>query len=175
MQGTLLQILQYNVRKDKISTLISLLEDTRVHKFDIIAVQETQQNSFIKTDYCLTTAPFYIIYSFSNKTRVYFYIHKKIHFSKQTVTVSHKDIQSLVLHYKDKSQEKKLIIHNIYNLSLFFYFTIEEDTLNTLYNQLQQKVNGHIVIKDFNLHHLMWTDIFRFTQHKSTNILINII
>ena len=38
MQGTLLQILQYNVRKDKISTLILLLEDTRVHKFNIIAV-----------------------------------------------------------------------------------------------------------------------------------------
>ena len=38
MQSTLLQILQYNVKKDKISTLISLLEDIRVHKFDIIAV-----------------------------------------------------------------------------------------------------------------------------------------
>ena len=38
MQDTLLQILQYNVRKDKIFTLILLLEDTKVHKFNIIAV-----------------------------------------------------------------------------------------------------------------------------------------
>ena len=38
MQDILLQILQYNVRKDKISTLILLLEDMRVHEFDIIAV-----------------------------------------------------------------------------------------------------------------------------------------
>ena len=41
MKDTLLQILQYNVRKDKISILVPLLEDIRVHKFNIIAVQET--------------------------------------------------------------------------------------------------------------------------------------
>ena len=38
MQGILLWILQYNVRKDKISTLVLLLEDMRVYEFDIIAV-----------------------------------------------------------------------------------------------------------------------------------------
>ena len=89
--------------------------------------------------------------------------------------MSHKDIQSLVLHYEDGSQEKKLVIHNVYNLSPFSYSVTEEGTLDTLCNQLQQEVNDHIVIKDFNLHHLMWTGIFRSTQHKSTDILIDII
>ena len=119
--------------------------------------------------------PFYIMYSLSNKIRVCFYVYKRIYFSKWTVTVSHKDIQSLVLHYEDESQEKKLVIHNVYNLSPFSYSITEKDTLNILHNQLQQKINGHIVIKDFNLHYLMWTDIFRSIQYKSTDILINII
>ena len=38
MQSILLQILQYNVRKDKISTLVLLLENMRVYEFNIIAV-----------------------------------------------------------------------------------------------------------------------------------------
>ena len=50
--------------------------------------------------------------------------------------MNHKDIQSLVLQYEDESQEKKLIIHNVYNLSPFSYSVTEEDTLDTLYNQL---------------------------------------
>ena len=69
--------------------------------------------------------------------------------------MSYKDIQSLVLHYKDRSQEKKLVIYNIYNLSLFSYSMTEEGILDTLCNQLQQKINGYIVIRDFNLHYLM--------------------
>ena len=89
--------------------------------------------------------------------------------------MSHKDIQSLVLYYEDKSQEKKLAIYNVYNLSLFSYSITKEGIFNTLYNQLQQKINSHIVIRDFNLHHLMWAGIFRSTQYKSTDILINII
>ena len=101
-------------------------------------------------------------------------MHKRIHPSKWTVTASHKDIQSLVLRYEDGSQEKKLAIHNVYNLSPSSYSATEEGTLNTLCNQLQQEVNSHIVIKDFNLHHSMWAGISRSTQHKSADILIDI-
>ena len=69
--------------------------------------------------------------------------------------MSYEDIQLLVLCYEEGSQEKKLVIYNVYNLSPSSYFITEEDTFNTLYNQLQQEANSHIVIKDFNLHYLM--------------------
>jgi hypothetical protein len=51
--------------------------------------------------------------------------------------ISHKDVQSLILKYKDGNQEKRLIIYNIYNPSLSSYSILEEDSLTIFRNQLQ--------------------------------------
>ena len=40
MSDNFLFILQYNIRKQKNTTMVSLLEDPRVREFDLLAIQE---------------------------------------------------------------------------------------------------------------------------------------
>ena len=62
MSNTTLRILQYNVNHGKDATLVPLLHDTRVHEFDILAIQEPWRNPFTTTSYNPQDSPFYLAY-----------------------------------------------------------------------------------------------------------------
>jgi hypothetical protein len=73
-----LTLLQYNVNKSRDKVLIGLLEDSRVARFDILAVQEPWRNPFNNEGYNPRNSPFYLVEKTSEKTRTAIYVNKQI-------------------------------------------------------------------------------------------------
>ncbi len=66
-------------------------------------------------------------------------------------------------------------IHNVYSAFSDSYvsrFTLS--IVKTLERQLHDS-EKHIVLKNFNLHHFLWNDFSKFTQHDATNQLLNVV
>lgn len=167
-----LRILQYNIRHGKESNIIPLLEDTRIHEFDILAIQEPWRNKYSPTSYCPSRLPFYLAYPPLEETRVCFYINKRLHPDSWTVTNHSEDIQTLTIRYGE--EQRPLRIHNVYNPSPQSYTSLAEGTLTALSEQLRHSTTENIVIGDFNLHHPLWNGPSRPTCHAAADILLDI-
>ena len=87
----------------------------------------------------------------SDKTRVYFFVNKRTALISITVTYHSTDLNILSLRLID---ERIVHIHNLYN---FCKRSGEDSVLSLLYRVLNEnKEEEHIVLGDFNLHHLKW-------------------
>ena len=85
------------------------------------------------------------------------------------------NMNTLKLKFWLKLMIKMIHIHNVYNSSLTSYVFIDNSfMLLMIERQLQIDVK-HVLMKDFNLHHSLWCDSSRFTQHATTNQLLNLI
>jgi hypothetical protein len=71
---------------------------------------------------------------------------------------------------------KMIRIHNVYN-SLFISYTSKDNwfTLSKIMRFIVETLDDHhILLKNFNLHHFFWSDLFRSMQHVATNNLLEI-
>lgn len=76
--NTILNILQYNVRKRGDAVQVPLLNDIRVQEFDIIAIQEPWRNGFAAKTYNPGNSHFHLVYCPEEATRVCLYVNKCI-------------------------------------------------------------------------------------------------
>jgi hypothetical protein len=78
---------------------------------------------------------------------------------------------------KEIEKDTKMIrIHNVYNSS-FISYTSKDNwfTLSKIMRFIVEALDDHhILLKDFNLHHLFWSDSSRSTQHVATDDLLDI-
>jgi endonuclease/exonuclease/phosphatase family metal-dependent hydrolase len=65
-------------------------------------------------------------------------------------------------------------VHNVYNVSLSFYTTRSALTIIETVKDCLNDDEEHILLRDFNLHHSLWSDTTRSTQHDATNQLLNV-
>ena len=105
-------ILQYNIRKSQSIVMIPLFQNDNILDIDIIALQEPWKNIRDQMFYHPQIDAFHLIYPEINKARVCSFINKKIKQSIWTYTVDSADVTSLHI----KLLDRKLCIHNIYNL-----------------------------------------------------------
>lgn len=73
-----LSILQYNVRNERVTTMILLLPDPKLQEYNIVAIQEPWRNPQGATILNLHRSRFHLLYRPGGDTRVCFYINKKI-------------------------------------------------------------------------------------------------
>ena len=73
-----LAILQYNIRNDKDSIMISLLADPRILQYDVLAIQKSWRNAHVSTTYNSSRSGFHLAYKSGGDTRVCFYINSRI-------------------------------------------------------------------------------------------------
>ena len=66
-------------------------------------------------------------------------------------------------------------IHNLYSSSSESYNTVKYEILISLLHQLLVWKEEYVLMKDFNLHHSLWSKIENFTVHQAADILLNII
>jgi exonuclease III len=125
------------------------------------------------TSYNPSTSPFYLAYPPFEETRVCFYVNKRLHPGKWSVTNHSKDAQTITIEIADPMR-RVIQVHNIYNPSPPSYSSTAQGTLATLRKCLQEQANDHIVIGDFNLHHPHWGGLARPTQHAAADILLDI-
>ena len=127
------------------------------------------------TSLSLMRIDFHLTYKSNVKMRMCFYVNKNIDLNEWKIELSSSDICTLKMKLWSKNEMKWIHIHNIYNSSSVLYASIDSSfTLSTAKNQLQIDVK-HVFLKNFNLHHSIWNDPTRPTQHVAVYQLLRIV
>jgi hypothetical protein len=149
-------ILQYNVRNDRVIIMISMLVDNRIKNFDIIAIQKFWRNFFDSTTLSSSQNDFYLLYRSRENTKVCFYINEKINSNNWEVKYSSANIISLIIRIHIEERSKMIHIHNIYNFSSLLYSSIKSlSMLSKIRRNLINREKYQILLSDFNLHYFL--------------------
>jgi hypothetical protein len=163
-------ILQYNVRNDRVTTMIPLLADSRIKDFDIIAIQEPWRNPSGPTTLSSSQSGFHLLYRPGGDTRVCFYVNEKINPNSWEVNYPSADMISLTMQVLIENRSEMIHIHNIYNPSPLSYSSTESPSVLPEVRRHLTGCEGHqILLGDFNLHHPLWNGPTRLTQHAAAD------
>ncbi len=170
-----LWILQYNVHKFREKMMIALLHEKKIKNYDILILQEFWWFNENFRAYCSATVDFTLK---NNENKICFYINKRIDSNIWHSTWHFKDVNTITLQTltnNTQTTQKVIHIHEAYNLSLRDYEVIhEKESLSNIEKMLHMSKEC-ILVKDFNLHHLTWEELFYSRQHLLSNDLIEII
>jgi hypothetical protein len=170
-------ILQYNVRNERIRTMISLLVDKNIQNYDVIAIQKSWRNSFASISLSSNQNDFHLLYKSKNNIKICFYVNDQINIDNWKVEYFTIDLNVFKMIVKEVEKDTKMIrIHNVYNSSFVSYTSKDNSfTLSKIMRFIVEALNNHhILLNNFNLHHFFWSDSFRSTQHVATNDLLDI-
>jgi hypothetical protein len=148
-----------------------LLADPRIYKYNIIAIQEPWTNPFSqKTTYCLRSTLFFLVYS-QEKGQCCFLVNKRLDISTWEPSFSSPDLCLLQLEVKGQ----KIWIYNVYSQPPESYNIINFSTPIPILAGLLEQAGEHIVLRDFNLHHLLWNRPQKPTVYKAADQLLDIL
>jgi hypothetical protein len=170
-------ILQYNVRNERVRTMISLFVDKNIQDYDVIVIQKLWRNFFASISLNNNQNDFYLLYKSKNNIQVCFYVNDQINIENWKNDYSTIDFSVLKMIVKEIEKDTKMIrIHNVYNSSLILYTSKDNSfTLSKIMQFIVETFDDHhILLKNFNLHHFFWSDSFRSTQHVATDDLFDI-
>jgi hypothetical protein len=122
---SIFNILQYNVRNDRVIIMISMLVDNKIKNFDIIVIQKFWRNLFDLTTLSSSQNDFHLLYRSRENTRVCFYINEKINSNNWKVKYFSANMISLIIRVHIEERSKTIHIHNIYNFFFLSYSLIE--------------------------------------------------
>jgi hypothetical protein len=124
----------------------------------------------VSTSYNSFNIDFHLTYHNDDDVRICFYINTKFDVNRWSMNVLFDD--TLKLRIVD---DRVINIHNVYNSSFIFYISrIVLIVIKTIKSKLNNE-KEHILLKNFNLHHSMWKEIFKSIQHDAANQLINVV
>jgi hypothetical protein len=170
-------ILQYNVRNERVRTMISLFVDKNIQDYDVIAIQKSWRNLFASISLSSNQNDFHLLYKSKDDIRICFYVNDQIDIENWKVEYFTIDFSVLKMIVKEIEKDTKMIrIHNVYNSSLISYTSKDNSfTLSKIMRFIVEAFDDHhILLKNFNLHHFFWSDSFRSTQHVATDDLLDI-
>jgi hypothetical protein len=157
--------------------MISLFADKNIQDYDVIAIQKSWRNFFASISLSSSQNDFHLLYKSRNDIRICFYVNDQINIENWKVEYSTIDLSVLKMIVKEVEEDTKMIrIHNVYNLSLISYTSKDNSfTLSKIMQFIVETFDDHhILLKNFNLHYLFWSDLSRSTQHVATDDLFDI-
>ena len=107
--------------------------------------------------------------------RICFYINEKIDAKSWSIVFSSSNVSILTLNVKIDELDRKIDIFNVYNSSSSFYSVVDDSSSLLVMKQLIHRHRKIILLRDFNLHHLYWSESFRSTQHATIDRLLDIV
>jgi hypothetical protein len=170
-QSTLF-ILQYNVRNEKNDTMIFFLIDSRIEKYDLLIVQKFWRNVCVSTSYNSFNIDFHLLYEKSKNVRTCFYVNFRLNVNHWSIIFTSNEICFFRIR---TANDRWINVHNVYNVLSSLYASISTlFVIETIKRQLNDE-KKHIVLKDFNLHHFLWSDSARSTQHDAIDQLLDVV
>jgi hypothetical protein len=170
-QSTLF-ILQYNVRNEKNDTMIFLLINSRIEKYDLLIIQKLWRNVCVSTSYNLFNIDFHLLYQKSKNVRTCFYVNFRLNVNHWSIIFASKNVCFFRIR---TANDRWINVHKVYNVSFNSYASISMlFVIETNKRQLNNE-KKHIILRDFNLHHLLWSDSARSTQHDAIDQLLNVV
>jgi hypothetical protein len=141
-------ILQYNVRNEKVRTIISLLVDKNIQDYDVIAIQKLWRNSFASISLKNNQNDFHLLYKSRNDIKICFYVNDQINIESWKIEYFTIDFNMLKMIVKEVEKDTKMIrIHNVYNSSLISYTS--KDNSFTLLKIMR------FIVETFDDHHIL--------------------
>jgi hypothetical protein len=170
-QSTLI-ILQYNVRNEKNETMIFFLIDSRIDDYDLLIIQKFWRNVCVFTSYNSFNIDFHLLYQKSRNVRTCFYVNFRLNVNHWFVIFASKNVCFFRIRI---ANDRWINVHNVYSVSSSTYTSMTTlFAIETIKRQLNDE-KKHIILKNFNLHHFLWSDLARSTQHDATNQLLDVI
>jgi hypothetical protein len=167
---SIFNILQYNVRNDHVIIMISLLIDNKIKNYDIIVIQKFWRNFFDFTTLSFSQSDFHLLYRSREDIRVCFYVNEKINSNSWEMNYFSADMIFLTIQVRIENRSKMIHVHNIYNFFFLSYSSTESfSMLSKIKRHLIDCQNHQILLDDFNLHHSLWNELTRLTQHAAAN------
>jgi hypothetical protein len=164
-------ILQYNVRNEKKDTMMSLLIDSRIKKYDLLTIQKSWRNVCVSTFYNSFNIDFHLFYENTNNVKTCFYVNTRLHVDHWSMNYVFDDVCTIRIRM---TNSRWINVHNVYNVSLSFYTTRSALTIIETVKNCLNDDEKHILLRDFNLHHSLWSDTTKSIQHDATNQLLNV-
>jgi hypothetical protein len=165
-------ILQYNVKNSKNEIMISLLTNSQIRKYDILTIQKFWRNVCVSTSYNSFSTDFHFLYEMKEKVRICFYVNIKLNVNSWSIDFVLSNMCTLKLNLND---QRIVNIHNVYNVSSVFYAS---DVLLLIIETTQNQFvidEEHVLLRDFNLHHSLWSDSICSIQHTTIDQLIDLL
>jgi hypothetical protein len=106
-------ILQYNVRNDRVIIMISLLIDSKIKDFNIIVIQKFWRNLFNSTTLNFSQSDFHLLYRSREDIKVCFYVNEKINSNNWKVNYFNANMIFLTMQVLIENRSKIIHIHNI--------------------------------------------------------------
>ncbi len=174
MTQSSLFILQYNVRNIKDDIMIFMLANSKIHDYDILTIQKFWRNACVFTSYNSFIVDFYLTYDEKDDVKVYFYINVKLNVNDWSIEHIFFDVCIIKLKIIQKNISRIVHIYNVYSASSISYSSMKFlSSLQTMKRFLNDDAK-HVLLKDFNLHHSLWSKSTRFTQHVAVDQLIEL-
>lgn len=148
-----LTILQYNIKNDRVGTMIPLLANIYIQDYNIIAIQEPWRSFLVPTTLNSHQSGFHLLYCPRGNIKVCFYVNKSIDPETWKVDFSSPDISTLKITTWTKGVSKVIHIHNVYNPLPFFYSSTKSPSTHPIAKQKLISGAHHILLGNFNLHH----------------------
>jgi hypothetical protein len=167
-----LSILQYNVKNSKNEIMISLLTNSQIKEYDILTIQKFWRNVCVSTSYNSFSTNFHLLYEMKENVRVCFYVNTKLNVNNWSIDFVSSNMCTLKLNLND---QRIVNLHNVYNVSSMFYAS---NVLLLIIETTQNRFvidEEHVLLKNFNLHHFLWSDSTRSTQHTAIDQLIDLL
>ena len=149
--------------------MVFLFYKSIIRNYNVLIIQKSWKNFKIMIFLNALKFGFYLAHKLNANIKMCFYINQNIDSQKWKMKHFSSNINTFKLKFWLKLTIKAIYIHNVYNSSSALYvFTDNLFTLLRIERQLQLDVE-HVLLKDFNFHHLLWCDSSRSTQHAAAN------
>ncbi len=124
------------------------------------------------TSYNSFNIDFHLLYQESKNVRTCFYVNIKLNVNHWLIIFASKNVCFFRIR---TTNDRWINVHNVYNVLFNSYASISMSfVIETIQRQLNDE-KKHIILKDFNLHHFLWSDLTRSTQHDATNQFLNVV
>ena len=121
--------------------------------------------------HCSNSSDFWLTYFKQFQSKTCFLVHKIFFLFFWSMKYSASDIIILIMQINNQI----IHIHNVYFKFLSSYIHINQNLLIFKLSELFRKSNEHVLLKNFNLHYLIWNDLQCFIRHNMTNELLCIV
>jgi hypothetical protein len=145
--------------------MILLLANSKIRDYDILTIQKSWRNACVFTSYNSFIVNFHLTYEEKDDVRVCFYINVRLNVNDWSIEHVSFDVCIIKLKITQENISRIVHIHNVYSASSISYSSNELfSSLKTIKRFLNDDAE-HVLLEDFNLHHSLWSDSIRFTQH----------
>ena len=150
--------------------MIGLLQDRRIAKYDILAIQEPWKNTQTYEGYNPANSPFHLLQETTEDARTAIYVNKAIALRDWSEIHQENDLISIRL----STKSKEIYIHCVYIEPKSHSDHENPPILGQLARNLE-KQGEHIVLGDFNLHYPLWNDPTYLPHHYIADSLLDIV